>query len=159
MGLRFALIMEAMPETCPKCGKKSPPEGTACPRCGLIFALWKEDSVLPTARLDATGEALWQHAQQDWGDAARHEEFVKHCLQTDNLAPAGRLYRDRLDENPKDAIAAQMQSQILAKASLGLSIHKSQPRQPMTRSRWFWFVVLAAMALGIAGGLFWRRIQ
>ena len=126
----------------------------------MVFALWKEDSVVrPAANLDAAGEALWQLTQQDWGNALRHEEFLKHCLQTDTLAAAGRLYRDRLDENPKDALAAQMQSQILAKASLGLSIHKTQPRQPITRSRWFWFVILTAMALGIAGGLFWRRMR
>jgi len=149
-----------MPATCPKCGKKGSPEAAACPRCGLVFALWKEDSVVrPAANLDAAGEALWQLTQQDWGNALRHEEFLKHCLQTDTLAAAGRLYRDRLDENPNDALAAQMQSQILAKASLGLSIHKTQPRQPITRSRWFWFVILTAMALGIAGGLFWRRMR
>jgi hypothetical protein len=111
------------------------------------------------ATLDPAGEELWRRVQEDWSDSARHEEFLKHCLQNDTLAAAGRLYRERLDENPKDAVAAQMQSQILSKAALALSIHKSQPREAITRSRWFWVVILVAMALGIAGGLFWRKFR
>ena len=111
------------------------------------------------ASLDTRGDQLWQEVQEHWSDSARHEEFLKHCLQTGTLAAAGRLYRERLDENPKDAVAAQMQAQILAKATLTLSISKSHPREAMTRSRWFWAVILGAMALGIAGGLFWRRFR
>ena len=102
---------------------------------------------------------MWQEVQAEWNDSARHEEFLKHCLQTSTLAAAGRLYRERLDEQPGDALAAQMQSQILAKATLGLSINKTSRQEPVTRSRWFWLVVLTAMALGIAGGLFWRRLR
>lgn len=131
----------------------------ACPRCGLVFALWKPEDGAAVIRLDAAGEELWRAVQANWNDSARHEAFLKHCLQTEALAAAGRLYRDRLDENPKDVLAAQMQSQVLAKASLGLSLNKSEPRTALTRTRWFWVVVLAAMALGIAAGLFWRRLH
>ncbi len=109
--------------------------------------------------LDAKGEELWQRMQGTWSDGSLHEEFLRHCLQSGTLAAAGRLYRQRLDDDPKDAIAAQMQSQLLAKASLALSINRTQPREPVTRNRWFWVVVLTAMALGIAGGLFWRYIR
>jgi hypothetical protein len=144
---------------CPKCGKKRAGNVEACPRCGLVFALWNPVEGATLVCLDDAGEALWRKAQDNWSDSAGHEEFLKHCLQTNTLAAAGRLYRERLDENPKDVLAAQMQSQVLAKAALGLSIHKSQPRTAVTRSRWFWVVVLAAMALGITGGLFWRRFR
>jgi ribosomal protein S27AE len=148
---------------CPKCGKKRADElqgdAESCPRCGLVFALWKEDGSVALATLDSAGEDLWRRVQEDWSNSARHEEFLKHCLQSDTLAAAGRLYRERLDENPKDAVAAQMQSQILSKAALALSIHKSQPREPVTRNRWFWVVILVAMAVGIAGGLFWRKFR
>jgi len=109
--------------------------------------------------MDSRAGELWQAVQGQWSDLARHEELLKHCLQTGTLAAAGRLYRERLDEDPKDAVAAQMQAQILAKATLTLSINKSQPRQAVTRTRWFWAVILVAMALGIAGGLFWRRFR
>ena len=144
---------------CPKCGKRRPPEAESCPRCGLVFALWKEDVSPPVVPLDSRGSELWQEVQGHWSDSARHEEFLKHCLQTGTLAAAGRMYRERLDENPKDAVAAQMQAQILAKATLTLNINKSQPREVMTRTRWFWAVILVAMALGIAGGLFWRKFR
>jgi hypothetical protein len=143
---------------CPKCGKKHLPEAEACSRCGLIFALWKETepALVP---LDDRGTELWKKAQEHWSYSACHEEFLKHCLQTDRLAAAGRLYRERLDENPRDVVAAQMQSQVLAKAALSLSIQKRQPLQPVTRTPWFWAILLVAMALGIAGGLFWRRFR
>ncbi len=144
---------------CPKCGKRRGGNVEACPRCGLVFALWKPEDGAAAIRLDAAGEELWRAVQENWSDSARHEAFLKHCLQTDVLAAAGRLYRDRLDENPKDVLAAQMQSQVLAKASLGLSLNKSEPRTALTRTRWFWVVVLTAMALGIAAGLFWRRLH
>lgn len=114
---------------------------------------------MPPASLDSQGAELWQKIASDWSDSALHEEFLKHCLQTGTLAAAGRLYRERLDQDPKDAVAAHMQSQVLAKAALHLSITRTQPREPLTRNRWFWVVVLSAMALGIAGGLFWRYLR
>jgi hypothetical protein len=134
-------------------------EAASCPRCGLVFALWKAEDSVPLATLDETGKALWQKLEDNWSDSALHEQLLKHCLQTNTLAAVGRLYRERLDENPKDAIAAHIQSQILAKVAVHLSIHKSQPREAFTRTRWFWFVILAAMALGILGGLLWRRLR
>jgi hypothetical protein len=145
--------------TCPKCAKKRAPEAESCPRCGLVFALWRPDSNVAPVNLDDRGTALWRKIEGNWNDSPLHEEFLKHCLQTNTLAAAGRLYRERLDQYPKDAIAVHMQNQILSKAALGLSIHKTQPREPVTRNRWFWVIVLTAMALGIAGGLFWRRFR
>ncbi len=125
----------------------------------MVFKLWNAELGSVAIKLDAPGEELWQKIKANWSEAALHEEFVKHCLQTGTLAAAGRLYRERLDENPKDALAAHMQSQVLAKAALGLSISKTAQPEPVTRNRWFWVVVLTAMALGIAGGLFWRRLR
>jgi hypothetical protein len=144
---------------CPKCGKRRAAGADACPRCGLLFALWTADGEAALVRLDAAGEELWGKAREHWSDAARHEEFLRHCLQTGTLAAAGRLYRERLDEDPKDLLAAQMQGQVLAKATLGLAIHKTQPRTAVTRRRWFWVIVLAAMAIGIGAGLIWRRLH
>jgi hypothetical protein len=166
MGSQIAHIIGTVTEaeapatsTCPKCGKKRTTDAESCPRCGLVFALWREENDNPATPLDESGKELWRKIEEQWTDSALHEEFLKHCLQANLLTAAGRLYRDRLDENPKDAIAAHMQSQVLAKATLGLSIHKSQPREALSRSRWFWVIVLSAMALGIAAGLFWRRLR
>ena len=146
-------------QACPKCGRKRSPEAESCPRCGLVFALWQADGSAAPVGLDSQGTELWQKILGNWSDSALHEEFLKHCLQTNTLAAAGRLYRERLDEDPKDGVATHMQRQILSKAALGLSLYKTQPREPVTRNRWFWVVVLTAMALGIAGGLFWRRFR
>ena len=144
---------------CPKCQRDRAGDLTACPRCGLVFELWKEDAAAPLPSLDATAEALWQTARSDWTNTLAHEAFIKYCLQNDLLGPAGRLYRERLDENPKDAVAAAMQKQVLAKATMTLELHKSPMVTPVTRSKWFWLVVLSAMAMGILFGLFYRRFR
>jgi hypothetical protein len=147
------------PGSCPKCGKKRAAGAEACARCGLVFSLWKADQGIPGSQLDSQGEELWAKARDNWSDALGHEAFLKHCLLTNTLAAAGRLYRQRLDEDPKDLLAAQMQNQVLAKATLALAVSKTEPRAAVTRSRLFWVVVLTAMALGILGGLLWGRLH
>jgi hypothetical protein len=149
----------ATSEACPKCGKQRPPAAEACPRCGLVFALWHADGTAPAASLDQAGSELWRKVEASWSDTALHEELLRHCLQTGTLAAAGRLYRDRLDQDPKDALAAHMQAQILAKATVMLSVQQTRPRESLTRNRWFWVIVLVAMAVGILAGLFWRRLR
>jgi hypothetical protein len=144
---------------CPKCGKQRSLESKSCPRCGLVFDLWQAESSVPLANLDDAGMELWRKIEANWSDTTLHEELLKHCLQTGSLAAAGRLYRERLDQDPKDSIAAHMQGQVLAKATVMLSVQRTQPRASMVRSRWFWLIVLLAMAMGIAAGLFWRRIR
>jgi len=145
--------------SCPKCGKTRSAEAEACARCGLVFSLWKADQGAPGSRLDQAGEELLANVRANWGDALAHEAFLKHCMLSGALAVAGRLYRERLDQDPKDVLAAQMQNQVLAKATLGLAISQTQPRAAVTRSRLFWIVVLTAMALGIAAGLLWGRLH
>lgn len=160
-------ITESAPETandgaaaaCPKCGKGRARNAASCPRCGLVFDLWVPGQAEARVELDSEGEALWARLSATWTDSTLHETFVKHCLQTGTLAAAGRLYRARIDENPKDALATEMQAQVLSKAALGLSLQRSQPKIAVTRNRWFWVVVLTAMALGITVGLFWRRLH
>lgn len=144
---------------CPKCGKKRSPESQSCPRCGLVFDLWHADGSVPLASLDDPGTELWRKVEANWSDTAVHDDFIKHCLQTSSLAAAGRLYRERLDQDPKDSIAVHMQGQVLAKATVMLSVQRTQPRDSLVRNRWFWAIVLLAMALGIAAGLFWRQLH
>ena len=153
--------MSPTPEAshCPKCQRDRATDLSACPRCGLVFELWQEAMVPPLPMLDQDGEALWQAARANWDNTAAHEAFIKYCLQVDLLGPAGRLYRERLDQNPKDAVAAAMQKQILSKAALTLDLHKSPMVVPVTRSKWFWLIVLSAMAMGILFGLFYRRFR
>lgn len=141
---------------CPKCGQKR--NSDSCPRCGLVFALWNPDAAPAPAVLDSEGEALWRTIEEEWGDTARHDVFVKHCLQHNLLSAAGRLYRARLDKSPGDAIATKMQAEIVAKASLTMAMAQQNraPSEPLTRSKWFWTIVLTAMALAIGAAFLWR---
>jgi len=129
---------------CPKCGRKRDQGASACPRCGLRFALWSP-----------AGQVHWQQVEANWQDLRRHEEFAKYCLQANLLPAAGRCYRERLDRFPGDAIATKMQKEILAKAALGLMVQKRQPAAPVTRSKWFWVIILAAMAVAVAAAFVW----
>jgi hypothetical protein len=142
--------------TCPKCGRKREPQLTACPRCGLRFSLWRAEQAEARSKLDARAQELWQGVQADWQDQSRHEEFTKYCLQANILPAAGRCYRDRLDAVPGDAIATKMQTEILSKATLGLVVQQQKrPSEPVSRSKWFWIVVVTSMALAIIGAFVW----
>ena len=144
------------PSGCPKCGRKREPSLAACPRCGLRFSLWRAEQAEVCNKLDARAQALWQAVQADWKTESRHEEFTKHCLQANLLPAAGRCYRDRLDAAPGDAIATKMQAEILSKATLGLMVQQQKrPAEPLTRSKWFWVIVVTSMALAIVGAFIW----
>jgi hypothetical protein len=140
---------------CPKCGHKRDGDVPACPRCGLQFARWNPSLADPRTQLTPAGLELWRKVEADWPEVSRHEEFAKHCLQANLLPAAGRCYRDRLDRFPGDAIATKMQAEILAKATLGLMVQRRLLAPPVTRSKWFWVVVLGAMAMAIAAALLW----
>jgi hypothetical protein len=141
---------------CPKCGHKRASGAQACPRCGLRFALWRPSQANLRALMTPAGEELWQRVEANWQDTGLHEEFAKYCLQSNLLPAAGRCYRDRLDRFPGDPIAGKMQAEILAKASLGMIVLKRQPTAvPFTRSKWFWVIILIAMAAAIASAFVW----
>jgi hypothetical protein len=146
---------------CPKCGCRvvavagtAPPP--ACPRCGLTFALWTAEQEAAVVQLDEAALALWEAAQADWHDAGKHDAFLKHCSLAGSLAAAGRRYRQRLDEQPGDAVAARMQERILAMATATL-VRPAVVPTPVTRQTWFWVVVLVCAVTGSAVALFLRR--
>jgi len=142
--------------TCPKCGHKRAGGASSCPRCGLRFALWRPSLADPRGQMTPAAQELWQCVEANWQDTGRHEEFAKYCLQANLLPAAGRCYRDRLDRFPGDAIASKMQAEILAKATLGMMVQKRQATAaPFTRSKWFWVIILVAMAAAIAAAFIW----
>lgn len=142
--------------SCPKCGRKREPQMAACPRCGLRFSLWRAEQASLQNRMDARAQELWKSVQVDWQNQSRHDEFAKYCLQANILPAAGRCYRDRLDTAPGDAMATKMQAEILAKATLGLVVQQQKrPDEPITRSKWFWVIVVTSMALAILGAFIW----
>jgi hypothetical protein len=141
---------------CPKCGHKRTGGLLACPRCGLRFALWRPSQANLRAVMPPIGEELWWLVEASWQDQGRHEAFIKYCLQSNLLPAAGRCYREHLDRFPGDAIATKMQAEILTKASLGMMVQQRQAApSPFTRSKWFWAIMLAAMAAAIATAFVW----
>lgn len=145
---------------CPKCGRSRADGAEACPRCGLTFANWAAASEAgggpgELAALDERGAALWADLGAHWQDDARHDAFLKHCASVGRLAPAGRCYRQRLDEHPGDEIATRMQGRVVGMASAALAPSRSAA-PPINRSNWFWWVVLVCALGGAAAGLFFR---
>jgi len=132
---------------CPKCGRARGAGHDACPRCGLVYALWPADAP-PAIVLDERGADLWAAAERGWSDPARHDQFLHHCSTAGLLGGAGRMYRERLDRNPGDAIAVKMQKRVLNMASQLMGPHTSA-LPPLTRSRWFGVV----LALSVVGGV------
>jgi hypothetical protein len=108
------------------------------------------------ARLDEAGEALWAEAQASGATLEKHEAFVRHCSAAGLLALAGRRYRERLDQQPMDPVATQMQARILAMATAGFVVPSATPI-PVTRSLWFWVVIVLCSVGGMTGALFLRR--
>jgi hypothetical protein len=141
---------------CPKCGHKRTIGVPACPRCGLRFALWRPSKANLRAIMTPAGEDLWKKVETNWQDKSLHDEFVKFCLQSNQLPSAGRCYRDRLDRFPGDATASKMQAEILAKATLGMIVQKRQAASaPFTRSKWFWVIILVAIAAALGAAFLW----
>jgi len=145
-----------MTETaCPKCRQPRRADAEACARCGLVFSRWTPEQSAGVAQLDERAEALWAAARDNWRDEHRHAAFLEHCSQAGLLAPAGRRYRERLDADPQDAVAARMQQKVLAMATAGF-VPSGKPPAPVTRSTWFWGVLVACALAGVLAALFLR---
>jgi hypothetical protein len=151
---------------CPKCGFRTasvpangavaPDRPPSCPRCGLTFALWTAEQDAAVSRLDDRAEALWSAAVASWQAPDTHDAFLKHCSLAGTLPAAGRRYRERLDEHPDDAVAARMQERILAMATATLLRPTALPT-PVTRTGWFWMVMLLFGLGGVVTALFLKH--
>jgi hypothetical protein len=148
---------------CPKCGRSRADGAAACPRCGLVFANWTPGSKLdhPAAELpaplDSEGLRLWDALVARWEDGAAHDAFLKHCATAGCLAAAGRQYRKRLDAYPQDEVAARMQARIVSMVAATLA-PAGAAAVPVSRSPWFWWVVMACGVGGAAARVFLHRL-
>lgn len=149
---------------CPKCGRSRADGAEACPRCGLVFANWTPGSKVdhPVAgggstRLDEEGQRLWDGLVGNWANEAGHDAFLKHCATAACLAAAGRQYRQRLDSYPDDELAARMQGRIVGMVAATLAPVRSTAT-PFSRTRWFWWVVMACGVGGAVAGTFIHRL-
>jgi hypothetical protein len=128
-----------------------------------VFANWTPGSKLDhpaadaTALLDAEGLRLWDTLVGNWSNEPGHDAFLKHCATAGCLAAAGRQYRKRLDAYPQDEIAARMQSRIVGMVAATLP-PVGGGAAPLSRTRWFWWVVMACGVGGAAAGMFLHRL-
>jgi hypothetical protein len=128
-----------------------------------VFANWTPGSKLDhpavdrPAPLDAEGLRLWDGLVGHWDNEAGHDAFLKHCATAGSLAAAGRQYRKRLDAYPQDEVAARMQARIVG--MVAATPTPAQPAgMPVSRSRWFWWVVMACGMGGAVAGMFIHRL-
>lgn len=139
---------------CPKCGRVRG-AGEACTRCGLVFANWTGPAAAD-ASLDAQAEALWLEAEAAWTDQSRHDAFMAYCQKVGLLGPAGRRYRERLDREPGEPTAKRMQDKILGLAAHLLGPH-STAHEPITRSKWFFALIVALAIAGALAGMAFKH--
>jgi hypothetical protein len=146
-----------VPPECPKCGCRVPvpeePEGAApeaCTRCGLTFALWSPEQAREVIALDQQGEDLWVEVLADWSTVEKHDAFLKHCSPRGLLPLAGRRYRQRLDDDPANVMAARMQDRVIAMATASFIRPPPVVNRAVTRNLWFWAVVLLFAVGGFA---------
>jgi hypothetical protein len=145
------------PPECPKCGCRVPATdpldglpSQACKRCGLTFALWSPAQAREVIGLDEGGENLWSDVLADWSTVEKHDAFLKHCSLGGLLPLAGRRYRERLDDDPRDTMAARMQERVMAMATATFIRPAPVVAKAVTRTLWFWVVVMLFGLGGIA---------
>lgn len=143
---------------CPKCGKTRVEGAASCPRCGLVFAANLDPAALRGPTLDTRAGELWAVVLRDFASTESHDAFLKYCSVSGLLAAAGRQYRDYLDQHPADAVALKMQQRVVGMA-MALLPPPSPPKPPVTRSKWFWVVVVGAALVAGLAGIFFTRLR
>jgi hypothetical protein len=145
---------------CPKCGwrprETDSEKVSACARCGLVFERWTPELAAEQIVMDDEGESLWAAVQASWNDDSTHDAFLKHCSLSGRLALAGRRYRERLDQAPKDPTAGRMQERVVSMATLTFAQRAPKPI-PVTRTRMFWAVLACFVGIGIVSALLYGR--
>jgi len=116
---------------CPKCGAGRAGDAQSCARCGLVFALFRPETLaLPEAL-----EASWRALETTWTDAERHAAFLASCTSAEVLGEAVRRYRLKAEQAPGDALASRFRddavSRLMAHATLLPDLAPGdRPRRP-----------------------------
>jgi hypothetical protein len=131
---------------CPKCVAPRKQDASSCPSCGLVFGKALSSDVRPSATLAAAFVVLAAH----WDDAQAHARFLHLAAEGSELAAAGRLYRIRLAEAPRDAVArAGLEATVkMASAPVSVAAIKSAPAVGGTPGRRKKLLLMAITFLG-----------
>lgn len=129
-------------DVCPKCAAPRRPEDRACPRCGLMYALWKPPEK-PFARFAELGER-WEAIRMQPASGPEHDRFLEACFKAGALADAARVYKELAPLDPQGASARLRQVELLSQMHF-------TPDRPSPRwgkwVLWVFMVLLLAAAL------------
>ena len=94
-------------ESCPKCRRPRQFGETACARCGLLVSFFAR---FPVASAPATDPSeiddLWTGCLEAWGQPAAHDRLLDMATRLAALPAIARRYREHLDREPGDPVAA-----------------------------------------------------
>lgn len=139
---------QASPEAlCPKCGHIRKNDTASCPRCGLVFALWKPPAK-PFADFPQLAE-LWQKLETQPVSSAQHDRFLEACFQQGALPEAARVYKKRLQDEP-EAAARLRQIELLSQMRF---VPKS-----VSSFRWWRWLVWFLLVLTLLGAMYLMTI-
>jgi hypothetical protein len=145
-------------ESCPKCATRVNPARTHCATCGLAhermaaFAKTRDDVAEPLTN-------AWQRAVEGWDERARHDEVLRLVTQHDAYAWAAARYRDRLKEQPGDAVGTEQLERIKRAAEATLvanaAVRDTKTPGPYRNT----VLILVVFILAIVAGLIYSMVR
>jgi len=133
---------------CPKCAHPRPDNAPACPRCGLVFALWTPPAE-PFVNFPQLANT-WEILRNQPVSGSDHDRFLEACFHQGALPDAARAYKERLKENPEAVLARLRQIELLSQMRF-----VPADKTPSRRGRW---VIWILFALVLAAALYLMTI-
>lgn len=145
---------ELATEPCPRCGGPYFKGSEECDTCGLIFAKFdmrQTPKIVPgSARL----ENEWSLVLEQYGKVDIHLNFIRRCLDENNLPFAAFQYRRILDGNPNDEMAKRFQKTVVEVATLNYIPAKRPERREARAWNVSWILGTSGVAMSFAGAFF-----
>jgi hypothetical protein len=139
---------------CPKCGKQRGAQETACARCGLLVARWRnfaKHSIIPPSL-----DGKWAECEARWDDPAVHDAALSAAMAAHALPALARRYRKRLAGGP-DKVAETRLSRIAVLAEAAARAQSERVVSPRAQSAWRIAAVIVALAVLAVGILMLQR--
>jgi hypothetical protein len=100
-------------------------------------------------------EAAWAEVEARWEEAGAHQAYLARFSDLEGLATAGRRYKQALDREPGDAVAARGREDVLRRATALALAQLPRTRPPAQVSPGLRRALLVALAAAMAGAVAW----